>query len=321
MTISKRALLAAGLTGLTLSALGATRPQLLITARIHTSWAALTPPLMALYAGLLAHHLHRDARSPRLRLRLWLTFTVVFFGQLALGLLGLSQFLMTGALHLPIPALIIAGPIWRGGGLFMVILFLSTLALVGPAWCSHLCYFGALDNLAAGVGSRRDRRPTPRWTRGLILAALITLALALRGASSAWPLGLALAFGGVGIGVILTASRRRRVMTHCLSYCPIGRLATALGRLSPFRMKVDVDACTRCGLCARVCAYDALSEADLSAGRAAPDACTLCRDCEPSCPHDALRFTAWGRRGPRISATFTVLIVSLHAIFLSVARI
>ena len=53
---------------------------------------------------------------------------------------------MTGKLHLPVPMMILAGPIYRGHTSVMSILFLSTLILSGPAWCSHLCYFGAIDN-------------------------------------------------------------------------------------------------------------------------------------------------------------------------------
>ncbi|HDJ22855.1 MAG TPA: 4Fe-4S binding protein [Candidatus Aminicenantes bacterium] len=67
------------------------------------------------------------------------------------------MFLMTGKLHLPVPALILAGPIYRGTLSFMLILFLVTIVLVGPAWCSHLCYVGAWDDIAC----RRKRRLVP----------------------------------------------------------------------------------------------------------------------------------------------------------------
>ena len=44
---------------------------------------------------------------------------MVFFSQLALGLVGFSRFLMTGALHVPVPAVIVAGPLSAGGGLYV----------------------------------------------------------------------------------------------------------------------------------------------------------------------------------------------------------
>jgi ferredoxin-type protein NapH len=49
------------------------------------------------------------------------------------------------------PMMILGGPIYRGQLSVMTILFLSTVILTGPAWCSQLCYFGAFDNLAPGA--------------------------------------------------------------------------------------------------------------------------------------------------------------------------
>ena len=76
-------------------------------------------------------------------------FSIIFFSQLILGVVGLEKLLMTGKLHLPVPALIAAGPLFRGTGFFMAILFTFSVLLVGPAWCSWLCYIGAWDNYAA----------------------------------------------------------------------------------------------------------------------------------------------------------------------------
>jgi len=52
---------------------------------------------------------------------------------------------MTGKLHLPTPSMILAGPAYRREIGFMTWLFLSTIILNGPAWCSHLCYMVSLD--------------------------------------------------------------------------------------------------------------------------------------------------------------------------------
>ena len=87
------------------------------------------------------HAVSDPKRNRQLRALLWGGFSVIFFLQLALGLLGLNQMLMTGTSRLPIPALILAGPVYLGEGIFMLGL-LTTIAMVGPAWCSHLCYIG-----------------------------------------------------------------------------------------------------------------------------------------------------------------------------------
>lgn len=77
--------------------------------------------------------------------------------------------------------MILAGPIYRGHISVMTILFLSTVVLSGPAWCSHLCYFGAIDNLAASGKTRRGSikyrflKLSPTASRKLYL--LITISL------------------------------------------------------------------------------------------------------------------------------------------------
>ena len=92
-----------------------------------------------------------------------------WIGQLALGIFADPIFLMTGKLHLPIPAVILAGPLYRFEGLFMPILFISTLLLSGPAWCSQLCYFGAFDAWSARGKLERKRFPYHKQMRYSIL--------------------------------------------------------------------------------------------------------------------------------------------------------
>ena len=228
---------------------------------------------------------------------------------------------MTGTLHLPVPALIMAGPIYRGEGFFMPILFLSTVALVGPAWCSWLCYIGAWDAHAAK--SRRPA-PLPRWRQHIrvgltILTALTAWGLRAAGAPVSVALFLAVAFGLVGVAVMLTLSRRAGVMVHCTAYCPMGVLANFLSRLNPFRIRIR-EGCTGCGICAHVCRYDALDDNRIALG-APRISCTLCGDCVSACPHEAMSYNFPGLSPDRARALFTVLVVSAHAVFLGVARI
>ena len=129
---------------------------------------------------------------------------------------------MTGQLHLPIPALIIAGPIYRGARFFMLILFVSTVLLVGSAWCSHLCYLGSGDNISSSQ-SRRPKGLPPWWSRVRIgvLFSIIVVAYLLRlaGLSPAVVTIMALLYGVFGMGVMVFVSRRNGVMTHCVIYC------------------------------------------------------------------------------------------------------
>jgi len=284
---------------------------------------------LGFYAAWLAGVILDPARHKRLRPKLWALFSVVFFGQLLLGLAGLSDFLMTGRLHLPIPALIAAGPLFRGGGLFMPILFTSTIILVGPAWCSHLCYIGAWDDVCSRWGPKKVR-PMPRaWAIGGRLAALALScggALVLHSLDVPTPIAvwLAAGFGLCGLGVMFFVSRRMGVMAHCTAFCPIGLVGNVLGRLTPWRVRINRDTCTRCGSCARVCRYSALTPAEIEHG--APGLpCTLCGDCIGACPHDSMGYRLVGPfsfvRPATARMVLAVLLAALMALFLGVARI
>lgn len=282
---------------------------------------------LATYAAWLAGRFLDPAAHRRLRPRVWALFSAMFFGQLLMGLAGAEQFLMTGKLHLPVPALIAAGPIFRGGGWFMPILFASTVLLVGPAWCSHLCYIGAWDDQCSRLGPKGKSRGTVSrgWSVGGRLAVLALAcggALGLRLVDAPMWLAAALAagLGLVGVGAMLLASRRMGVMAHCTAFCPMGLVGNVLGRLVPWRMGIDKGACTGCGACARVCRYSALDTGRIEAGRPGLS-CTLCGDCAGACAHGAMGYRFPGLSARAARAAFLTLVAALHAVFLGVARI
>lgn len=278
--------------------------------------------LLGCYATWIAGKMLEPGNSARWRRTIWTIFSAVFFLQLLLGLLGFERFLMTGKLHLPIPALIAAGPLYRGDGFFMFILFAVTLVLVGPAWCSHLCYIGAWDNLAA---TRKPRAGTlPGWTKKLRwLICLAVLAVAFLLGRSGLPISLAIAaaavFGLAGVGIMLIWSRRTGRMTHCTTYCPMGLLANIFGKINPWRIRMQSECCA-CGICSRYCRYGALSVEDIRSRHAGLN-CTLCGDCIAACPHSHLHYRFPGLSDNTARSAFIVVIVALHAIFLGVARL
>ncbi len=278
--------------------------------------------VLAIYAAFIVEKMLDKAKTARWRKRIWLLFSSVFFAQLIFGLLGFDKFLMTGRLHLPVPAMILAGPIFRGDHFFMPILFVSTVLLVGPAWCSHLCYIGAWDNAAAHT--KRKPQKLPGWTspaRWIILVLIIAAAVVLRwaGVSSIAATVIGLVFGLGGVAVILFWSRRKGVMAHCTVYCPIGPVANWLGRISPFRVQIN-DSCTDCGICRLSCKYNALNLTDIKKRRPA-SSCTLCGDCIGVCEHGSLEYRFFKLKNFTARAVFIVTVVSLHATCLGLARI
>ncbi len=296
--------------------------DIILLDRFFPSGGWLVIFLLGSYAAWIAGKMLQPENSAKWRLRVWTVFSAVFFGQLLLGLLGYERFLMTGKLHLPIPALIAAGPLYRGEGFFMLILFAVTLLLVGPAWCSHLCYIGAWDNWAAGGKKRAGTLPGwAKHARWLLCCLVLLLAVIL--GKSGLPIALALVsaavFGVGGLIVMLVWSRRSGIMSHCTSYCPMGLLANIFGKINPWRIRID-SGCCKCGICTRFCRYGALAPADIDAHRAGFN-CSLCGDCLSSCPHGHLHYHLPGVGQATARAGFIVVVVSLHALFLGVARL
>ena len=296
-------------------------PPMLLAERFlpGAGWAEIV--VLAGYASWLAGVLQQPGRWARIRGRVWFLFSMVFFGQLLLGLAGVEQCLMTGELHLPVPTMVVAGPLYRGEGLFMPILLVSTVLLVGPAWCSWLCYIGAWDNQLAG--RRRLQKPlSPRWREMLRLGMLVLAvsgALGLRqlGVSSVMAAILGGTIGLVGVGIMIAVSARFGWMAHCTAFCPLGWLVVRLGKLSPFRLVLK-PSCQGCGVCRPVCRFGALDREAWD--RQKPHlSCTLCGDCLETCGAIELRFPGLTAAASR--RLLSVLVVSLHAVFMGVARI
>jgi ferredoxin len=277
---------------------------------------------LAIYAGWLSDRLQNPKQIRKMRPRVWLVFSVIFFTQLILGVAGLEKLLMTGKLHLPVPALIAAGPIFRGGGFFMAILFTASVLLVGPAWCSWLCYIGAWDDRFSRAVKKPARLPAWRnLMRVTILVLVVGTAYGLGrlGVSAATAGWLAAGFGLFGVGLMVFWSRRNGNMAHCTAYCPMGWVATRLGKVSPWRLKIS-PSCTDCGACTPACRFDALYPEDVLR-RVPGEACTLCGDCLSNCPTGSIEYRFPGLSTGRARTVFLVMVTAMHAAWIGVARL
>lgn len=277
--------------------------------------------IVSLYGSFLAFKMKNPVNAPFWRIRSWTIFSVVFFGQLALGLLGIEKFLMTGKLHLPVPAIILSGPIYRGHISIMTILFLSTVILSGPSWCSQLCYFGSID----GLSSARKKSFIPLKGKMLVKHSVLsgviffTILLRILNVEPLYATISGIVFGAAGLLIIVFISGRRGRMFHCVLYCPIGTIVNYLKNINPFRIYID-NSCTSCMRCSAICKYDALNLKDIQKGKPGIT-CTLCGDCLHSCLADSIKYRLFRLSPDTSRKVYLFISVSLHVIFLAVARL
>lgn len=322
--ISSSAIIAGLITGITLSCIQVfiSKPLILGT-RFNTYIGWLEIVVLVFYSAFIVSKMTDPKQSPFWRKATWTIFAIAFFGQLILGIMGIDECLMTGKLHLPIPAMILCGPIYRFEFSIMPILFISTLLLSGPAWCSQLCYFGATDNLVAASGKIKTKKSIKNRTRlkfmFLFLFIISTLSIRFAGLS----IHIATIVGGIagiiGVFIILIFSGKEKKMIHCTVFCPIGTIVNYLRFVSPFRFELK-SSCTHCMKCTSACRYDALNIDDINRQKIG-NTCTLCGDCLSSCPHNSLQYKLFGLKPETARLVYITTTVCLHTIFLALARI
>jgi len=302
---------------------------LLLFERLFSGGGWLQITIVSLYAAILMYNMQFRERRTKWRERSWLFFACFFYFQLILGISADSIFLLSGKLHLPIPAIIIAGPVFRFSSWFMIILFISTIIFTGPAWCSHLCYFGAFDSLSSHKSAKKQRTGTVvlgkkkrvviKFSILLILTGTALVLRIMNGSSNLATL-LAVLFGMIGIGVILIISRRSGSMQHCTLYCPIGTIVNYAKYISPFRFEINSNKCTACCSCISKCRYMALSVESVKMKKI-ENTCTYCGDCITSCNHNALQYRFLWLSPEGAERLWLILTVTIHAVFIAVARV
>jgi len=277
--------------------------------------------LISLYGAFVAYKMQDPKNVPQWRKITWTIFSVVFFSQLILGISGIEKFLMTGKLHLPVPMMILAGPIYRGQLSVMTVLFISTIVLTGPAWCSQLCYFGAFDNLASGGNTSKEILRHKIALKSTILILVITMAIILRwlNVSSLISTLIAAVFGITGLAVMILFSIRKKKMVHCVLFCPIGTIVNVFKNINPFRMYID-KSCTLCMNCTRYCKYDALNINDIKNSKPSIT-CTLCGDCLAGCHHNSIKYKFLKLKPEQARNLYLIMTISLHAACIALARI
>lgn len=300
--------------------------DLLLLERFFPKWGGVEIFFAACYGSFVAGLLADARKSRQVRPRLWMSFACVFFAQFALGLLGVGQMLLTGKLHVPVPAFIVYGAVFRDSLNVMPFIVLASSLLLGSAWCSMLCYFGPFDSLASQGRTLKPLSPSihkaVRWGRAAVLVSGVAVALLLKGAGmdTVTAISLAIAYAALSLFLMVTLSRRYGGMVHCTAFCPMGLIVNLLSRISPWRMRVDSSSCTGCGACEKVCRWRAITPESRAQGSVLMR-CSLCRDCISACRSEVIELR-FGKLSKEVSAgLFVVGLSTLHTVFLACAMV
>lgn len=296
---------------------------MLLSERFQEGFGWVQIFIMSVFGSFLFVKMSNPNTTKKWRTLSWSVFSIVFFLQLVLGLTGFDNFLMTGKLHFPIPAVIPGGAIYRLEFGFMPILFTATVLLTGPAWCSQLCYFGALDNLVASIKKQKQksRKQKLMLLKNIALAVFISSVVILRFLDL--PINaiiiIASSFGIIGVILILVFSSRKGKMTHCIHYCPLGTIVNYSRYINPFRMYID-DNCTECMKCTSSCKYESLEKENILK-RKPGFTCTMCGDCITSCSTNSIKYKFFNLSPKFSRQLYLIITVSVYIVFLNVARI
>lgn len=123
-----------------------------------------------------------------------------------------------------------------------------------------------------------------------------------------------------GLLIMIFISSRQGKMIHCLTWCPIGTIVNYTRLLNPFRMRIDQNSCTLCLRCTSYCRYDALNRSDIGSGKPGIT-CTLCGDCVQGCQEGSIQYKLFKMKSGAARSLYLFLTVSVHSVFLALARI
>ena len=87
--------------------------------------------------------------------------------------------------------------------------------------------------------------------------------------------------------VILLVLAWRNGRTYCNTICPVGTILSLLARFSWFKIRINKDKCTQCGLCSRSCKSSCI---DYKNHKVDYSRCVVCGDCIGKCRKNAIEY-------------------------------
>ena len=192
----------------------------------------------------------------------------------------------------------------------MMVLWLAATVVLGRGFCSWGCFYGGWDD---GF-SRFRKKPLLRkisdswkWMPFAVLFLVaLTAALTLiptycdwmcpfkavtefekvTNVESAAKAGVFISLFG-GLVVALPVLTRRR--TQCSFLCPMGAINSLSNKFTPFTIKIDKEACSKCFKCVDACPMFALTREGIKEGTVSMF-CSKCGKCTDTCTKNAIHF-------------------------------
>ena len=194
-------------------------------------------------------------------------------------------------------------------------LFFIGLAIVGNKMiCGWACPFGSLQELIYSIPIFRKikQRKLPflvtNTIRANLFAAMVLFLFGIVGGRKGTviyhhvnPFNLFnLDFESISIGLTVLLALLGSVIVYrpfCQLVCPFGFVSWIAERVSIFRVRIDKDRCTECGLCIKACPVEAAK--GLVHGKRWAADCFSCARCLNVCPVDAIKYTFLFKKAPK----------------------
>ncbi len=205
---------------------------------------------------------------------------------------------------------------WEVWGILSLgFLWLLIMFTIGQGICSWVCFYGGIDEACAKIIDKPALKINiPGAWRDFPLAFLIFLLIVsfvqglpvfcnwfcpFKLTTSFWDSQAAVRAAQIFFFLLLLVvfvillpilSKKR---TFCALICPFGALVSVCGKISPYKVVIGKDKCTRCGKCFDVCPVFAIENKD-STGYRISSYCNKCGKCIDACPVDAIAVSAPG---------------------------
>ena len=225
------------------------------------------------------------------------------------------------------------------------VLFGSTMLLslaMRRSFCGQICALGALQEFFGKIGQKlfHKRLTVPKKLDGVLrylkfVVLAVTVAMAwITGELWITPYDPFNALGHLAdfnalttsylIGfIVLIISLLGSVVYDrffCKYLCPAGALYGAVGKASPYAVRVDENTCIQCGKCNRACPMN-VDVMNAKNGRVTSMECINCNECVAACPVQGAIHTGFSKKAKIHPILATVLALALFFVPMGIASL